>query len=99
MIRNPLFDTAEIEKERGVIIEELRATQDDPQEWVNLLVDEVMWPDLPLGRDDAGSVETVSQLQRHQMLDYLHTSYRPNSLVISIAGNVDEQQLVDLIGG
>ncbi len=98
MIRNPLFDPAEIEKERGVIIEELKATQDDPQEWVNLLVDEVMWPDLPLGRDDAGTVETVSRLTRHQMLDYLNTCYRPNSLVISIAGNVDEQQLVELIG-
>src|SRR5579885_905577 len=98
MIRNPLFDPAEIEKERGVIIEELRATQDDPQEWVNLLVDEVMWPNLPLGRDDAGTVETVSRLQRHQMLDYLNTCYRPESLVISIAGNVDEQQTVELIG-
>src|SRR6266700_2240143 len=62
MIRQPLFDPAEVEKERGVIIEELSATQDDPQEWVNLLIDEAMWPDLPLGRDDAGSIETVAQL-------------------------------------
>ncbi len=97
MIRNPLFDSAEIEKERGVIIEELRATQDDPQEWVNLLIDEVMWPALPLGRDDAGSVETVSQLQRQQMLDYLTAYYRPNSLVISIAGNIDHQQIIQQI--
>ncbi len=97
MIRNPLFDSAEIEKERGVIIEELRATQDDPQEWVNLLIDEVMWPTLPLGRDDAGSVETVSQLQRQQMLDYLTAYYRPNSLVISIAGNIDHQQVIQQI--
>src|SRR5579884_2156181 len=68
MIRHPLFDPTEIEKERGVIIEELSATQDDPQEWVHLLADEVMWPDLPLGRDDAGSIETVAALQREQML-------------------------------
>src|SRR6266581_5928399 len=54
MIRHPLFDPTEIEKERGVIIEELSATHDDPQEWANLLIDEVMWPGLPLGRDDAG---------------------------------------------
>jgi len=64
MVRYPLFDPEEIEKERGVIIEELSATQDDPQEWVNLLIDEVMWPDLPLGRDDAGTIETVAHLQR-----------------------------------
>ncbi len=97
MVRQPLFDPLEIEKERNVIIEELSATQDDPQEWVNLLIDEAMWPALPLGRDDAGTIETVTGLQRQQMLDYLHTYYRPNSLVISIAGNIDQPQVVQLI--
>jgi predicted Zn-dependent peptidase len=96
MVRHPLFDPAEVEKERAVIIEELSATQDDPQEWVCLLIDETMWPDLPLGRDDAGSIESVKQLQRQQLLDYLSTYYRPNSLVISIAGNIDQQQIVQL---
>src|SRR6266581_2138296 len=49
MIRYPLIDAHELEKERSVIVEELSATQDDPQEWVSLLVDEAMWPSLPLG--------------------------------------------------
>src|SRR5215475_11872417 len=62
MIRYPLFDPIEMEKERSVIIEELSATQDDPQEWVGLLAEETMWPGLPLGRDDAGSIETVTRL-------------------------------------
>jgi predicted Zn-dependent peptidase len=96
MIRHSLFDPGEVEKERGVIIEELSATQDDPQEWVNLLIDEAMWPGLPLGRDDAGSIETVAQLQRQQMLAYLDACYRPNSLVISVAGNIDPQQVFQL---
>jgi predicted Zn-dependent peptidase len=96
MVRYPLFDPAEIEKERAVIVEELSATQDDPQEWVSLLIDETMWPSLPLGRDDAGSIDSVMQLQRQQMLDYLNTYYRPNSLVISIAGNIDHQQIIQL---
>ena len=94
MIRYPLFDPTEIEKERAVIIEELSATRDDPQEWVNLLADEVMWPNLPLGRDDAGFVETVAQMQREQLLEYLDQYYRPNSLVISVAGNIDHQQVI-----
>src|SRR5881275_2902 len=64
MIRHPLFDPTEIEKERSVIIEELSATHDDPQEWVALLIDEAMWPRLPLGRDDAGYIETVAKIQR-----------------------------------
>ena len=97
MIRYSLFDPAEIEKERSVIIEELSATRDDPQEWVNLLVDEAMWPGLPLGRDDAGTIESVSALQRQDMLTYLETHYCPNSLVISVAGNVDHQQTVELV--
>ncbi|HEY7419551.1 MAG TPA: pitrilysin family protein [Ktedonobacteraceae bacterium] len=96
MIRHPLFDPVEIEKERGVIIEELSATQDDPQEWVYLLADEVMWPGLPLGRDDAGTVASVSRLQRQQMLEYMHLYYRPNTCVVSIAGNIDHQQVVRL---
>ena len=97
MVRYSLFDPAEIEKERSVIIEELSATRDDPQEWVNLLVDETMWPALPLGRDDAGTIESVSGLQRSDMLAYLDTYYRPNSLVISVAGNVQHEQVLELV--
>src|SRR5947209_8534242 len=91
MILCPLFDPTEIEKERSVIIEELSATHDDPQEWASLLIDEVMWPSLPLGRDDAGFVETVAQIQRQQMLNYLDEYYLPNSLIISVAGNMDHR--------
>ena len=96
MIRYPLFDPAEVEKERSVIIEELSATQDDPQEWVGLLAEEAMWPSLPLGRDDAGTIESVARLQRDQLLEYLQTYYRPNSLVISVAGNIDPHSVMSL---
>lgn len=96
MVRYPLFDATELEKERSVIIEELSSTFDDPQEWIHLLIDETVWPGLPLGRDDAGTIETVSRLQRQQMLECLHTYYRPNALVLSIAGNIDSQQMIEL---
>lgn len=99
MVRYPLFDPVEVEKERSVIIEELSATQDDPQEWVNLLIDETMWPGLPLGRDDAGSLETVARMQRQQLLDFLHACYRPNALVISVAGNIDPEEIWHLTEG
>ena len=97
MVLRPLFEPAEIEKERNVIIEELRSIKDEPQEWVNLLVDQAMWPDLELGRDDAGFEETVASLQRDQMLAYLDEYYRPNGLVVSVAGNIDEQHTIDLV--
>jgi len=95
LVRHSLFDATEIEKERNVILEELSSTRDDPQEWVGLLLDQAMWPGLPLGRDDAGFEETVSQLQRQQMLSYLDEYYRPNSLVISVAGNIDHALVLD----
>lgn len=96
MIRYPLFENGEIEKERSVIIEELSATRDDPQEWSNLLIDEVMWPHLPLGRDDAGTIESVSHLSREDMLAYMDAHYRPNTLTISVAGNVEHEQVLAL---
>ena len=97
MMRYPRFDPNEIEKERGVIIEELSATRDDRQEWASLLIDEVMWPNLPLGRDDAGFVETVAHIQREQMLTYLHEHYVPNSLVLSVAGNIEHAEVIQLV--
>jgi predicted Zn-dependent peptidase len=96
MVRHSLFDPIEIEKERSVIIEELSSTHDDPQEWVGLLIDEAMWPRLPLGRDDAGYVETVTKIQRMQMMDYLDEYYRPNSLIISVAGNIDPAKITEI---
>ncbi|HLI68128.1 MAG TPA: pitrilysin family protein [Ktedonobacteraceae bacterium] len=97
MVRRPLFDPEELEKERNVIIEEIRSTKDDPQEWASLLIDEIMWPGLELGRDDAGFEETVAQIQRDQMLAYLDEYYRSNGLVISVAGNIDEEAVLDLV--
>lgn len=96
MVRHSLFDPIEIEKERSVIIEELSSTHDDPQEWVSLLIDEAMWPRLPLGRDDAGYVETVAKIQRPQMMRYLDEYYRPNSLIISVAGNIDPARIKEI---
>jgi predicted Zn-dependent peptidase len=95
MVHHSLFDPIEIEKERSVIIEELSSTRDDPQEWVSLLIDEIMWPRLSLGRDDAGYIETVSKIQRQQMLNYLDEYYRPNSLIISVAGNIDPARIIE----
>ncbi len=96
MVRRPLFDPMEIEKERSVILEELSATRDEPQEWVSLLIDETTWPGLPLGRDDAGFEETVAKITREQMLDYFDEYYRPNSLIVSVAGNIEHAQIIHL---
>jgi predicted Zn-dependent peptidase len=97
MLRQPLLQPAEIEKERHVIIEELSSTRDDPQEWSSLLLDATMWPGLPLGRDDAGCDETVAAIQRRDMLAYLDRFYRPDALVVSVAGNINQAQVKEAI--
>ena len=97
MFLNSLFDPTEIEKERGVVIEELAMTHDSPQDLVDLLIDEVVWPDQPLGRDIGGSRETVSSLTREGILEYLRTHYAPTNTVIAVAGNVDHAEVVDRV--
>ena len=98
MIRHSKFDADDIEKERQIIIEELNMTQDAPYQLVDFLIDELLWPNQPLGGDPAGTKETVCSLTRADMLDHIGHQYLPNQTVISIAGNVSHAEAVDVIG-
>jgi predicted Zn-dependent peptidase len=94
MLGTPLFDANEIEKERRVIIEELRETFDTPDELVFFDLDALMWLPHPLGRDVAGTPESVSAITRHEMLDYLAQHYHSNNLVVSVAGYVRANEII-----
>jgi predicted Zn-dependent peptidase len=89
MILRPLFDLHELEKERRVIVEEIRGLQDAPGDWVHELLQQTMWADSPLGRDIAGSVETVSGIGRADLAGYWQRHYNLANTVISVAGNID----------
>jgi predicted Zn-dependent peptidase len=98
MILYPRFDPAELEKERRVIIEELSMYHDSPQDWVHVLADATLWPGgLPLGRDVAGSRETVRTISRAQMLAYKAAHYTPGALVISVAGDTTHEAISALV--
>jgi predicted Zn-dependent peptidase len=88
MLLAPCLDAKDIEKERRVIAEELRATEDSPSELIHLILDEAMWGDQPLGRDIAGDEASVVGLTREQVLAHWRTHYNPANMVISIAGNI-----------
>jgi len=88
MLLHPCFDPKDIEKERRVIAEELRATEDAPSELIHLLLDDAMWGDQPLGRDIAGDEESVAGLTHDQVLAHWRTHYNPANMVISISGNI-----------
>lgn len=97
MLRNSVFDSNEIEKERKVIIEELNMVADSPGQLVDQLIDETLWPDQPLGRDIAGSKESVSGITRDMQLAFLANHYSPANVVVSVAGNVSHDENVALI--
>jgi len=65
---------------------------DIPQQRVNMLIDELLWPNQPLGREIIGSKETVASTTREQMLRYIRHQYLPNDTVISIAGNIQPDE-------
>lgn len=89
MILSPLFDLGELEKERRVIVEEIRGLQDAPGDWVHELLQQTMWADSALGRDIAGSVETVGAIGRADLTNYWQRHYNRANTVISVAGNID----------
>ena len=95
MLLNSVYDPAEIEKERQVIIEEINMSLDSPQMRAVMLIDELLWPEHPLGRDIAGSKESVSAISREMIFDYLAGYYQPGNAVLAIAGDISHQELVD----
>jgi len=97
IIRRPLLDPAEMEKERGVILEELAMVADSPAQLADLLLDSILFPDNPLGRDIAGTPASVNGIDRDMVVRYLAAQYVPNATVISVAGNVTHEEIVDAI--
>jgi len=98
MLRYSRFDPQDIEKERQVIIEEINHILDSPRQRVDMLIDELLWPGQPLGRDIGGSKAIVSILTRQDMLDYLAHQYLPNNAVVSIAGNITHEEALGSVG-
>jgi predicted Zn-dependent peptidase len=97
LLLNSRFDNKEIEQERRIIGEEINMNLDLPQQRVNMLIDELLWPDQPLGRDVIGYKETVSSITRKQLLNYVTRRYMPNNTVLSIAGNIQHGEAMDQI--
>jgi predicted Zn-dependent peptidase len=97
LLRFPLFRKDDIEKERQVVIEEINMSLDSPQQRVCMLFDELMWPGKPMGRDVAGSKETVTAITKKQMLDVLKGSYTPDNMLVSIAGDFKSARALDIL--
>jgi len=88
------FDPQDIARERQVIIEEINMSRDSPSQQVNTLIDELLWPGHPLGREVTGNKESVAAMTREAMLNYLQGQYLPDNTVVAIAGNIQHQEMV-----
>ena len=97
LLLNSRFDNKEIERERRVISEEIKMGLDLPQHRVNAIIDELLWPDQPLGREVIGYKETVSSITRKQLLNHVARRYIPNNTVFSIAGDIQYEEAMTQI--
>ena len=101
MLRNSKFDPEEIEREKGVIVEEMNMYYDTPRDYVEGVYDELLYGDQPLGWEIIGRKETVRAAGRETFLDYLGRWYRAPRMVAGVAGNVGRDvvsRLEELLG-
>jgi predicted Zn-dependent peptidase len=101
MLRHSKFDSEEIEREKGVIVEEMNMYYDTPRDYVDGVYDELLYGDTPLGWDIIGRKETVRSAKRETFLEYLDRWYRAPRMVAGVAGNLGEgltERLEELLG-
>ncbi len=96
VIRNSVIDGAELDKERSVIVEEIRSIFDSPEDLVHEVIDEVVWGAQGVGRGIAGTEDTVANVDRDVMFDFWQRNYTPSRLVIASGGEVDHDEVVEL---
>jgi predicted Zn-dependent peptidase len=95
----PKFDAEEMEKERSVILEEIKMVEDTPDDLVHEIFIQNFWKDQPLGRPILGTKQTVSKLYRDKVVEFFQEFYTPDDLVIAAAGNLEHGAVVDLVAG
>lgn len=96
MFRNSLFDREEMEREKRVVIEEIKMYEDTPEEMVHDVFEQTLFGKHNLGQPIIGSEKTVSGLSRDDITGYIEAQYRPDRIVLAAAGNLEHSELVAL---
>jgi predicted Zn-dependent peptidase len=91
------FPAEEIEKEKQVVLEEMRMVRDEPEEWVQDLHTQQIFGEHPLGRPILGKPATIKRLGRRDILCYIQRHYHPRETVVAVAGNFDQKRLLSLL--
>jgi len=93
-----IFDSIEVEKERSVIFQEIGMTEDSPEEYIHILSGNTYWGDNPLGRSILGSRENILSFDSETIREFFSRLYQPERIFISVAGNIEHDRLVNLLG-
>ncbi|HYF05854.1 MAG TPA: pitrilysin family protein [Patescibacteria group bacterium] len=97
MLQYPLMDEVELNREKGVIVEELNMYKDAPMYEIDNILEEAMWPQDALGRRIVGSKESVTSLTREMFVDFMKRHYAPSNIILAIAGKFDPKEVTALI--
>jgi predicted Zn-dependent peptidase len=97
MVLHPTFDGKEIVRERGVILEEIKMDEDNPDYLVHEIFTQNFFKDHPLGKPILGTKETVRRFDQEAILDYYGGKFAPGNMIISAAGNLDHHEFVELL--
>ncbi|MGE5557867.1 MAG: M16 family metallopeptidase [Bacillota bacterium] len=88
ILLNSRLDSSEIDKEKGVILEEIKMCDDNPEDLAHDLLAGIMLPDHPLGKPILGNEETVRKIKRRDLARFMQDYYQPDNTVIAVAGNI-----------
>jgi len=97
MFFNSTFSENEIEKEKGVVLEEIGMYEDSPEDLVHDIFNQSVWSKNPLGIPILGTEETLKAIKRQDIIDYIDCNYTPENIVISVVGNFDKEHVLSEI--
>src|SRR4051812_26022539 len=97
IVTNPAFSPEDIEREKKVVVEEIKMVEDTPDDLVHELFTQAFWENHPLGRPILGTRETVESFQADLLRDYFKTTYTPRNLIISAVGNLEHERVRELV--
>ena len=99
LVLHPTFAAPDIERERGVILEEIKIDEDNPDVLVHELFTQSFWKGHPLGKPILGTTETVGRLAQDHLFDYHGNRFHAGNMVFSAAGNLDHERFVEAVSG
>jgi predicted Zn-dependent peptidase len=97
LVLHPTFDANDIARERGVILEEIKMDEDNPDYLVHEIFTQNFWKDHPLGKPILGTKETVKRFERDAVLDTYAHRFAPGNIIVAAAGNLDHDRFVELV--